>query len=60
MEKEVIVGKLEGGRSPEAVAGPSSILADDNVQNNCLAQVSIVKNLISQDRVVRVTHTLLI
>ena len=60
MEKEVIGGKVEGGRSPEAVSGPSSILADDNVQKNCLAQVSTVKNLISEDRVVRVTHTFLI
>ncbi|KAI4357880.1 hypothetical protein L6164_001799 [Bauhinia variegata] len=47
-------GKPEAVRSPEAVSGPSSALvADDIVQTTVQVEVSTVKNVISDDRVVR-------
>ncbi|KAK7309987.1 hypothetical protein RJT34_07164 [Clitoria ternatea] len=54
VKKEAAGGKLKGDKSPEVVIETTSLVAEDNVEDKALVQVSTVKTLeFSEDRVVR-------
>ncbi|KAF7827872.1 protein CROWDED NUCLEI 3-like isoform X1 [Senna tora] len=54
IDQEATDGELTAGRNPEAVSGPSLVVADDNVQTKSRVQVSTLKHVeYLEDKVVR-------
>lgn len=60
VEKEASGGELKVGRIPEGVSGPSSVVADDNVETKDQEQILTLQHAeYSEDRVIRVKYVFL-